>query len=482
MKLRVLIVILFVAALFSGVVLWRVDRFVYGDRMKWAEAQARSQISSLNQAIRSEIQSSRRMLSAVTTDTFKKEKTNWNSFQPYYVIALMTNQGGALSISQMSARGDSPAAQWTAAQLGQYIGFMGKDLEKRGTVLLRAFKDPQKNRHVALIFADGGHAYILVGNGQNFQSLIESQRGSLNSFAIVANDGLTISHATPEYIGTVMGDSTLMKEIKSSGSAQGLGTYVQGKRPVFGMYEQVPGSSAYIISTVPTDLLMKGRLSLAWQFVFLAVGLGLIGTAAYVWYDRRNTPALEPYPVLKGNHSSEPVPSFSPSTSSSLLTSTPQPANPESTLPAVKSASTSTMHQDGESDVVTQNSYLIAPMAPKIPPPPSYGAQSATPGGPVPAPAVPPELQQEKSEAYRQVAAAMGQEMRAPLASILGFSQMVLSKTQEPEVVQAVESILREARSSRDVLEKLTTFSGPRNVEKSEAMIEGPIMQALRNL
>jgi len=97
-------------------------------------------------------------------------------------------------------------------------------------------------------------------------------------------------------------------------------------------------------------------------------------------------------------------------------------------------------------------------------------------------PVTPPDWQVEKAEAYRQVAAAMGQEMRAPLASILGFSQMVLAKTQDPEVVQAVESILREARSSRDVLEKLVTFSGERNTEKIEVKIEGPLIQALKNL
>lgn len=454
MKLRLLIVILLVAALFSGVVLWRVDRFVYGDRMAWAEAQARSQISSLNQAIRSEIESARRMLASVNSDTFKRERTNWRAFQPYYAVALMTTKNGSMAITQMTSRRDTPAESWTPVQLGQYIGFMGKELEKRGTVLLRSFKDPNKNTHVALIFAGGGHAYILVGNGGNFQSLIESQKGSLSSIAIVASDGLTISHATPEYIGTVMGDSSLLKEIRSTGSAHGLGTYMQGKKQVFGMYDQVPGSSAYVISTVPIEELLKGRMSLAWQFVFLAVGFCLIGSAVYFWYEKQ---------VPRTVGASAPVPASSPVVEQK-----------QEVLPPIPSVNMS--------DVVTTNTALVAPVAPKNPPPKAPPPAGASASGPVPAPVVPPDLQQEKAEAYRQVAAAMGQEMRAPLASILGFSQMVLSKTQEPEVVQAVESILREARSSRDVLEKLVTFSGERNTEKSLAKIEGPLMQALKNL
>jgi two-component system NtrC family sensor kinase len=459
MKLRLLIVILLVAALFSGVVLWRVDRFLYGDRMAWAEAQARSQVSSMIQAIRVEIQSGRRMLSTVNADTFKPTLTNWKSFQPYYAVALMTSQNGVMGISKMITRSDSPAANWTAVQLGQYIGFMGKELDSRGTVLLRSFKDPKKNTHVAVIYAGGGHAYILVGSGGNLQTLIESQKGSISSFAIVASDGLTISHAVPEYIGTVMGDSTLLKEIRATGSAQGLGTYLQGKKQVFGMYEQVPGSSAYVISTVPMDDLVKGRLSLAWQFVFLAVGFGLIGAAGYVWYEKRNprgAPAAVSAPARPTQEVLPPIPSVS---MQNVVTPPPSMSG---------------------RDVITSNASLIAPIAPKSAPP-SPGTFTSR-GESVPAPAMPPDWQQEKAEAYRQVAAAMGQEMRAPLASILGFSQMVLSKTQEPEVVQAVESILREARSSRDVLEKLVTFSGERRSPKSEAKIEGPLVQALKIL
>lgn len=301
-----------------------------------------------------------------------------------------------------------------------------------------------------MIFAGGGHAYILVGNGGNFQSLVESQRGSASAFAIVASDGLTISHGTPDYIGTVMGDSTLMKEIRATGSAQGLGTYMQGRKQVFGMYEQVPGTSAYVISTVPIDELMRGRLSLAWQFVFLALGFGLIGAAGYFWYEKNYAP-------VQVN-----VEEYQP----------PATAELNSTAPA------------RAENIVTSNSLLVAPIAPKTPPPKGVvkPPPSVALGGPVPAPAEPPDLQKEKAEAYRQVAAAMGQEMRAPLASILGFSQMVLSKTQDTEVVQAVESILREARSSRDVLDKLVTFSGERNSQKSELKIEGPIMEALKKI
>ena len=132
MKFKLLISILVAAALLS-VVLWRVDRFVYGDRMAWAEAQARSQISSLTQATNVEIQSARRMLATVSNDTFKRETANWKAFQPYYALALMTSKDGALAISRMVSKADSPAASWTANELGQYIGFMAGGHHFMGT-------------------------------------------------------------------------------------------------------------------------------------------------------------------------------------------------------------------------------------------------------------------------------------------------------------------------------------------------------------
>lgn len=492
MKLKLVTAILVLAALFS-VVLWRVDRFVYGNRMAWAESQARSQVSSVSQAINAEINSGRRMLSTVTNDTFRPESTNWRSFQPYYSLALMTSQNGLMTITRLVSKSDSPAASWTSTQLTQYLGFLGKDLDSRGAVILRSFKDPQKRRHVALIFAGGGSAYILVGSGENFQALIDSQKGSMSSFSIVASDGLTISHAVPDYIGNVMSDSTLLKEVRTKGAAQGVGIFKQGKTSVFGMYEKVAGTNSYVISTVALDDLLRGRLSLAWQFVFLVLGFSLLGAALYFWYEKKQahlaatSPAIVSAPLpeapvvaapmKKSAPVSKPAASSAAGSSDSSSAALPQvPANstsPTKGAPA-KTASPNTNPMSANpilpsahsASVVVTNSELVAPSAPRTALP-----EVTT---------HPEEPSAEKSDAYRQVASALGQEMRAPIASILGFSQMVLSKTQDPEVVQAVESILREARSSRDVLEKLQTFSGERNSAKFDGKIETAISQALK--
>jgi anti-sigma regulatory factor (Ser/Thr protein kinase) len=482
MNRRFLTVTLILAALFSGVVLWCVDRFVYGNRMEWAEAQARNQMASLTQAINTEITAGRRLLNTISNDTFRPEAANWRAYQPYYALALMTSQNGVMNITRMVTKPGSPAAGWNSVQLTQYLGFLGKDLDSKGAVILRAFKDPQKNRHVALVIAGGGTAYIWVGNGENFQALIDSQKGSMSSFAIMASDGLTISHPIPEYVGNVMSDNSLLKEIRRTGAAQGVGTFLQGRKKIFGMYEKINGTNAYVISSVPLEDLMRGRLSLAWQFMFLAAGVSLLGAALYFWSEKRE--ALTAKPVAVTPPAPAAANTFSPSMTTAAVTA-PNPAvtkpfaakpvatptaSPKATPPAASGA-----HQPA---VIVSNSALVAPSAPRSFDSSANGV-SATGSGDSGS-AISGDMGSDKTEAYRQVATALGQEMRAPLASILGFSQMVLSKTHDPEVVQAVESILREARSSRDVLEKLSTFSGQRDSDKVDSKIERPLTEALK--
>lgn len=501
MKPKFLTVILVSAALFAGLVLWRVDHYVSGNRMEWAEAQARNQTSSLVQAINAEIKSGRRMLSTVTNDSFRPEAANWKALQPYYTLALMTTQGGTMSITRMLSKADSPAASWNAQMLTQYLGYIGKELESPSAVILRAFKDPQKHHHVALIFAGGGTAYILVGSGENFQGLIDAQKGSMSSFSIIAGDGLTISHPIPDYIGNIMSDSTLLKEIRKTGAAQGVGTFLQGRKSIFGMYEKVPGTNAYVISTVPLDDLLRNRFSLAW-LVCLALGFSLLGLALYFWYERQAHAVAVPsaYPLTPPVSASPAAAVAAPMARSAALV----PATATAPVPTVLAAP-SAKKPAGSTPAISENTQTAVLSAPTKPVP-SLPPSKAPPSGPPPsgahpasvvvsnqtlvaplAPrsfnaglAIPEEPPQDKADAYRQVASALGQEMRAPIASIVGFSQMVLSKTQDPEVVQAVESILREARSSRDVLEKLYTFSGERTSAKTDTKIENAIAQALK--
>jgi signal transduction histidine kinase len=92
-----------------------------------------------------------------------------------------------------------------------------------------------------------------------------------------------------------------------------------------------------------------------------------------------------------------------------------------------------------------------------------------------------PVSTKEKNEASMRVAAVLGHELRGPLASILGFCQMILSSSQDKQVTEPVDSILRETRAARDVVDKILAFSGETASEKKSARVETALAKVLKD-
>jgi anti-sigma regulatory factor (Ser/Thr protein kinase) len=68
------------------------------------------------------------------------------------------------------------------------------------------------------------------------------------------------------------------------------------------------------------------------------------------------------------------------------------------------------------------------------------------------------------------------------MTAIMGYSQMILAQTPPEEIVKNTESIQRETRSARDVLDKLLGYAGENVQEKLNMKIEGPLAKALKPL
>lgn len=96
---------------------------------------------------------------------------------------------------------------------------------------------------------------------------------------------------------------------------------------------------------------------------------------------------------------------------------------------------------------------------------------------------VDPELaQKDKVQTSMRVASALAHEMRGPLTSILGYSQMILAQSPSEEVVSGTDSILRETRAARDILDKLLGYAGEEIHEKNSMKVEGALARALKNM
>lgn len=413
MKAKLIAVLVVIAAVFIGAVLWRTDSFVYGDRMSWVEAQTRTQLGSIQKSLATELKSLQRVVATFNADNFQKNKINWNSLNPYYAAASFVVNGAALEPQVLVVKDNSKAAAWNLEFVKAAIG----NIENRAADLkffIKPFQDSQRGRYVALIFVEGSRAYALFGSGEIFQSLIDSQRGSLSSFSIVTAGGLTVGHSVPEYLGTVMRDDPVFKEAQSAGATHGSNTFNLSTGEIFGMYESVPQSNLLVISSAPLQETMKGRMGLWWQFLLMGCGLVAVGTAVVIWVV---APAERRIEDLEAQ------------------VSAPKPAVMAASIPVVKEK-------------------VIAPD---------------------------PEIaKKEKMQASMKVASALAHEMSGPLASILGYTQTILAQSPSADVTQSADSIIREARSARGVLDKLLGYAGEKSQEKNSLKLEGPLVKSLK--
>lgn len=415
MRNKLLSIIAVITAIFILAVVYRVDSFVFGDRMSWAEAQARSQLVAIHQAVQVEIKSLQRIAQTFGGDSFRKDRLNWNLMQPYYAVAsIQLSPQGDAQTQTLFVKEKSVAYNWNE-------DFFNKALAKTDAragqqVIVKPFVDGNKGRHVAIIVVSGGKAYAFVGAGEVFQALVDAQKGSLGSFAIVTRSGLTVSHGIPEYLGTLLSDDPVFKASRENNFSASSGVFNSQKAEVFGAFDQVPNSNLVLLASIPVKDLMKGRSALLWQFAFLGLGLMLVGVGGIL---------VVVYPYEKSMEALQ--------TQVSKLSQMP---TPEKTKTAEVLAS-------------SKNSA---------------------------------DKTNEKMDAYRKVASALGHEIRGPLTAILGYTQMVLARSQDVEVVSSAESIVRESRSVRSILEKLFSFAGESLAEKSEGQIDSALSRALNKL
>ena len=391
--------------------------------MSWVEAQTRTQVGAMNQALGAELKSLQRVVVSFTPDSFQKGRINWGSLAPYYAAASFVVNGNKLDPQVVVVKENSKAATWDQAFLRSALADLdGKTPEMR--FYIKPFQDTKQGKHVALIFLEAGRAYALMGSGELFQSLIDTQKGSLNSFSIVTTKGLTVGHSTPEYMGTVMRDDPVFRDAQKSGSSHGSNTYALKTGEMYGMYELVPRSNLLILSSASLKGTMQGRTGLWWQFLLLGAGLILVALAAILWVV---TPAEKQIDEL-----GQQLKLLQLKTSAAVPVAVPT------------------------ATVQTSAAKVVLPD--------------------------PEQMHKEKVQASMRVASALAHEMRGPLASILGYSQMILAKSPESDIVQSTESILRETRAARSVLDKLLGYAGEEIQEKNSMKVEGPLVKALKEM
>jgi two-component system NtrC family sensor kinase len=112
---------------------------------------------------------------------------------------------------------------------------------------------------------------------------------------------------------------------------------------------------------------------------------------------------------------------------------------------------------------------------PTAPAPPTVSAPAALKKESLPEP-------ENRHEVFKKIAASLGHELRAPLIRILGFSQMILANEQGESLRGYANSILRETRSARDILEKLFSFAQEQDIAMTPQKVEVSVKKALARI
>jgi signal transduction histidine kinase len=438
MKVKLIAVLIAISAIFIGAVLWRTDRFVYSDRLSWVEAQNRAQLGSMNHALTVELKSLQRVMSIFSSDNFKKESFNWSAINPFYVAASFVKNGSTYEMQTLLIKDKSKAASWNKDFVKAALGEIdGKSKDTR--FFVSPFQDNKRGRYVGVVFIDGMKAYALIGNGETFQSLIDSQKGSLSTFSIVNSKSLVVGHSITEYLGTVMRDNPFLSEALTNASSHGSGVHkLSNKQEVYGMFEQIPNSNLVIISSAPMKEMMQGRRTLWWQFLLLGCGLVLVGSAGILRVISLTENQIEELEdkMLSVNKNSIPNKILPNKMASQAFKN--QPPNSKLNLSS----------QDTDKTVISDLSTVQADIV----------------------------------KTSVRVASALAHEMRGPLTSILGYSQMIIASNPDQEIIKSVDSILRESRSARSVVDKILGYAGEDLKEKNATKLDGPMARALKNL
>lgn len=272
---------------------------------------------------------------------------------------------------------------------------------------------------------------VLVGftSANSLAAVSDDFIGSTSSVYIVDDRGFVASHINKSWIGANFTEDPIVETVMRTQKSAGTGEFDDiNSRPVIGHFERIDRTNLVAIVTVPKEAVTG--LADATTRVALMTGLsvGLIGLIL-AWLMGRglaSAPAKEPDAPFENSEMGE-------------LESQKDQIPEDKTEPAPALAS-------------EQNAGAVSEVSSSAEP------RVEVEGTPV----------EESARATLEVwNEGLTSEMKDPLLAILGHAQLAKAKAQDNEIRLHTESIEREARRAKDVLERIQSF-GAESKDPSE--------------
>lgn len=407
--------------------LWLMDGKVQDERKQSLEAGLRGPVNALTQTVLADLRGVRRILPAAVG----KDRVDWESFKPFYAIAQIRRTDSRIQVLHFANNGLWPVSEWTSETVSRLLsGTKAPGAKGASSMALVTGADGKKV--LAVLVEEGDSEYAAFTGADYLGALLDLQKGPRGWLAIMNSNGQILAHSTLEYVGTSVSAGSLLDQVRKSASSHALETFENTEsEPAMTAFEKPARTDLTVVGARSIGELRADRRK---TLMFGAVaGLGILLLVSSILWTSLSRWEAEALMRASVRARAETARADAPKPSTKVTVTRIEPEAP-ARMPVAKA------------DVLM----------------------------------VPQPTAKERKDTFARIASALAYELRSPLLAILGYGQTVLATSRDERVVQPTESILREARNVREVVDKLLAFSGDLPAEKKDGKLETVVAKVLK--
>lgn len=344
--------------LFMAIVIWRVDSLFYGDKIAWGEAQSRTQMSAINKSLETEMKrlTDVFLLAFPQVSQLGQDYGSEFPFSKFQMLAQIRPSASGWKVESKYFLANADAKKWAVPYSELTLKNVKPETVSLGSQAVFAILDPKSKPHLLLVVHTQTASLQGAGDKQEvwyagvlksdvFQNILDRQKGQVSSVYVVNALGQAISHTEPEYVGKLLTEDPIVKELMAKETASGSGFFNNlGNARVQGFYEQVNQSNMYVVVSTPVAVLAAQQGTLRWQLIFIGLGLAFLAVGAFVVIYRAEK---ELVPVGAATSLPKTVSTTPPPPATVLQAVAPQAhqANSEDRMRAFKTVASSLSHE-----------------------------------------------------------------------------------------------------------------------------------------
>jgi signal transduction histidine kinase len=434
-------------------VVWKTQNLILDDKLGFIAESSAKQLAPLKRLIQVELSEAKNFLVQFAVSRTTNQPARTRSFRDFDVVAMVQpaanpSEGGSWHPAWIEKSATVSADRWPAGYEQTLLQSLPYAKVRDGETTWVRVSDPKGLPIYALMFsvevassvakaADASAANAVptgalpekvestpVGTtGTPKKSIVvgftsvaplvsasEDYIGAVNTAFIVDERGYVASHPNKAYLGALFSEDPLVQQIVKTQKTSGTGQFedLESQR-VMGRFERIDRTNLYAVITTPmaaAEGLMAAHLRTA---LITGAGVGLLGLLLAWLVGRSLAQQTQNAPRASAENES--------------------PATNEEPIAAGGVAESTTGVVGAES--------LPEPRGAEI----SFERLAA-----------------ERRAAYEAFSEGLGSSVREPLLAVLGHAQLVRAKADDPEIIAHAESIERDARLAKAVVERLRGF------------------------